>query len=53
MILNALRGTWFILRIIFLVSVFAAIIWVGKNPTKTGEWYAKWQKGQLTEFYKR
>jgi hypothetical protein len=51
--IKALRATYLIIRIIAVISFYAAIVWIARNPDKVGEWYAKWQKGQLTEFYKR
>jgi hypothetical protein len=51
--MKILSNIYLLLRILFVLFLFWALIWVGRNPEKLGEWWARWQKGQVTEFNER
>jgi hypothetical protein len=51
--MKPLTCIYLLLRIAFVLFLFWALIWVGRNPEKVGRWYGEWQKGQLEEFNER
>lgn len=48
-----LRDLYFVLKLIFVVAFFVALVWLGRNPTVVGKWYGKYQKAQIEEFNQR
>ncbi len=51
--MRTLSIIYLLLRMAVMVILFALIVWIGDHPEKVGEWIAKYQKSQVTEFNKR
>jgi hypothetical protein len=45
-----MKNLTYTLRIISLLLMWAALIWIARHPSELGAWYGKYQKAQIQEF---
>lgn len=50
---EAFEEIYLLIKIQLVLVIFAFIFSFSLYPEKIGEWYAKFQKGQITEFNRR
>lgn len=41
------------IRVLTIITLMIALWWISTHPEIIGQWYAKFQKGQIQEFNKR
>lgn len=47
------RITMMTIRILIIIISMITLWWISTHPEIIGQWYAKFQKGQIQEFNKR